>query len=98
MSNTDEALKIWKALKPMIDQEIEKKTRSCIRAKKMTVTTSPNGSIIGVSDPWGDEIFIPYSSAISGVRHGDAVWVWYFCNNASTMIAMASGNGQIDVS
>ena len=42
MSSTDEALKIWNALRPMIDREIEAKTRSCVRAKKMVVTANPN--------------------------------------------------------
>ena len=98
MSNTDEALKIWNALKPMIDRQIEAKTRSCVRARKMTVTTAPDGSVLGVTEPWGAETFIPYSSALSGVQEGEAVWVWYFYNNASSMIAMAKGDGQIPFS
>lgn len=95
MSSTDEALKIWNALKPMIYREIEAKTRSCVRAKKMTVTTAPDGSVIGVTESYGAELFVPYLSALSGASAGDSVWVWYFYNNASTMIAMAFGNGQI---
>lgn len=95
MSNTDEALKIWNALKPMIDREIEAKTRSCVRAKKMTVTTAPEDGVIGVTETYGDEIFIPYSSEISSAQAGDAVWVWWFCNNASAMIALSMGNGQL---
>ena len=42
MSTTDEALKIWNALRPMVDREIKEKTRSCVRAKKMTVIYNPN--------------------------------------------------------
>lgn len=95
MSNTDEAMKIWNALKPMVNRQIEEKTRSCVRAKKMTVTTAPNGSVIGVAEPYGEEILIPYLSTLSGAAVGDAVWVWYYFNNASTMIAMSMGNGQI---
>ena len=95
MSDTDEALKIWNALKPMVDRQIEAKTRSCVRAKKMTVTTAPDEDVIGVTEPYGEEIFIPYSSEISNAQAGDAVWVWYFCNNASTMIALSMGNGQL---
>lgn len=93
-SNTSEALKIWDALKPMIDKEIEAKTRSCIRAKKMLVTTAPNGTVIGVSEPYGQEILIPYLSTLSDAQVNDAVWVWYYFNNASTMIAMTTGEGQ----
>ena len=95
MSNTDEALKIWNAIRPMIDREIDAKTRSCVRAKKMTVTTAPNGTSIGVAEPYGEEITIPYLSTLSGAVVGDAVWVWYYFNNASTMIAMSMGNGQM---
>ena len=95
MSETDEALKIWKSLKPMIDTEIESKTRSCVRAKKMTVTTVPDGSVIGVTEPYRDEIFVPYSSFLANAQIDDAVWVWYFFNNASTMIALSMGNGQL---
>lgn len=95
MSATEEALKIWNALKPMVDRQIEAKTRSCVRAKKMLVTSAPSGSVIGVSEPYGEEILIPYLSTLSGVSVGDAVWVWYYFNNASTMIAMAMGNGQM---
>lgn len=93
-SNTSEALKIWDALKPMIDKEIEAKTRSCIRAKKMMVTTAPDGSVIGVAEPFGQEILIPYSSSLSDAQVNDAVWVWYYFNNASTMIAMTTGESQ----
>ena len=97
-SNTNEALKIWDALKPMIDKEIEAKTRSCIRAKKMLVTTAPNGTVIGVAEPFGEEIMIPYSSSLSDAQVNDAVWVWYYFNNASTMIAMTTGESQFSFS
>ena len=95
MSNSEEALKIWKALKPMVDRQIEEKTRSCIRAKKMVVTTAPDGSVIGVAEPYGEEILIPYSSALSGVEVGDAVWVWMYYSSSTNAIAMANGEGQI---
>lgn len=96
MSNTDEALKIWNALKPMIDREIKAKTDSCVRAKKMLVTTAPNETVIGVTEPYGTEIFVPYSSEIATSQVGDTVWVWYFYNNASTMIALTFGSGLTD--
>ena len=94
MNDTNEAMKIWNALKPMVNRQIEEKTKSCVRAKKMTVTTAPNGSVIGVAEPYGEEILIPYLSTLSGASVDDAVWVWYYFNNASTMIAMTMGSGQ----
>jgi len=96
MSETDEALKIWEALQPMIDHEIEEKTKSCVRSKKMEVTSAPDGSVIGVKEPYGYEVRIPYSSALTDVEVGETVWVWYFFNNASTMIAMTKGDGQMN--
>lgn len=92
---TREAQKIWNALVPLIDNEINIQTRAMIRAKKMTVITPPNGSTVGVAEPFGKTLNIPYSSAISTVVAGDAVWVWNYFTNASTMIAMATGDGQI---
>lgn len=95
MNKTNEALAIWEALRPMVRQEIASHTKSCVRAKKMMVTVPPDGTQIGVAEPFGDTIYVPYSSALSGAVAGDAVWVWWFFDNASTMIAMSTGAGQI---
>lgn len=95
MDQTTEALKIWQALKPMIDSEIKQQTKSCIRAKKMRVMTAPNGFTVGVAEPYGEVFNVPYSTAISNVNVGESVWVWWFYGNASTMIALAYGDGQI---
>lgn len=93
MPDTNEALKIWQALRPMIDKEISERTASCVRAKKMTVSELPNGATIGVREPYGDTIRIPYLSTLAGAKAGDAVWVQWFFNNASTMHAIAFGDG-----
>lgn len=96
MSDVTEALKIWDAFKPMIDKEIEAKTRSCIRARKMLVTSAPNGSTIGVSEPFDTHTYnIPYLAALSTAQVDDAVWVQWYFDNASTMIAMSFGDGDI---
>lgn len=96
MSNVTEALKIWDALKPMIDKEIEAKTRSCVRAKKMVVKTPPNGSTIGVIEPYeANAINVPYSSAVKDAQAGESVWVQWFFGNASTMMAIAYGDGDM---
>ena len=94
MPNTDEAMKIWSALKPMVDKQIEEKTKSCMRSKKMTVTVAPDGSTIGVAEPFGDTVQIPYLSGLSEAQVGDAVWVNWYYNSASTMSAAAMGDGQ----
>ena len=97
MSATEEALKIWKALKPMVNRQIEDKTRSSVRAKKITVTTPPVNGVVGVTETFCPEIFVPCSASLSDLRVGDAVWVWYFFNNASTMIVLSRGNGQFSM-
>ena len=93
MSDTAEALKVWDALKPMIDKEIERQTRSCVRAKKMTVTRRANGETIGVAEPYGEEVEIPYNSGLAGSRIGMPLWVYWYFNNASTMVAFTNGSG-----
>ena len=93
MSESNEALKIWEALRGMVDAEIDAKTKSCMRAQKMSVTTAPDGTVMGVSAPFGEEIMIPYTSALSSASVGDAVWVTWYYGNASTMIATAVGDG-----
>lgn len=93
MSDTAEALKVWDALKPMIDKEIERQTRSCVRAKKMTVTRRANGETIGVAEPYGEEVEIPYNSGLAGSRVGMPLWVYWYFNNASTMVAFTNGSG-----
>ena len=140
MSNTDEALKIWDALKPMIDREIESRTRSCVRATKMSVTDLPvfpetdaaassgvsegeevepvavadnptagerEGETeeeekpfdrmhqihVGVTEPYGTQVAIPTGTQFSNVELGDAVWVYWYYNNASTMHIALNGNG-----
>lgn len=93
MDSTNEAMKIWKAIKPMIDKEIEAKTKSAVRSKKMNVITPPNGETMGVAEPFGEEVFVPYNPVLKSAKKGDSVWVnWYF-SNASTMYATAMGDG-----
>jgi len=94
MDYTREAQKIWDALRPMVDQEIKKHTQSVIRARKMMVITPPDGQTIGVQEPYGTTVNIPYSTALSGAVAGDSVWVVWFFNNASTMIAMLDAYAQ----
>lgn len=94
MNESNEALKIWEALRGMVDAEIDAKTKSCMRSQKMSVTTAPDGTVMGVSAPFGEEIMIPYTSALSSASVGDAVWVTWYYGNASTMIATAFGDGQ----
>lgn len=91
---TREAQKIWSALRPVIAKEIKSRTESCVRAKKMSVMTAPENGLVGVAEPFGPIVNVPYSSALT-LNVGDPVWVWWYFGNASTMIVMAKGDGQI---
>ena len=94
MNETKEALQIWSALKPMITKTIDERTKSCVRSKKMVVVTAPNGSTIGVREPFDTVTFnIPYSSAVSSAIVGDTVWAQWYFDNASTMLAVSFGDG-----
>lgn len=96
MAGTEEALKIWGALLPAVRAEIREQTRTCIRARKMNVTTAPDAESgkIGVTEAFGaTEIMIPYVSTLSSVTVGTSVWVYWFYGDASTMVAMQKGGG-----
>ena len=94
MSNSEEALKIWKALKPMVNRLIEEKTRSCVRAKKMSVSSNPTENGVGVKEPYGQEFVIPYSTDMTTIRKGDSVWAYWYSDNASTMHIVETGEGK----
>lgn len=92
---TREAQKIWDALSPMISSLVSRSTRSCVRARKMQVMEPADGRFLAVAEPYGKTIRVPYSAALQDVPVGSAVWVIWFFDNASTMIAVATGAGQI---
>lgn len=100
MPDTNEALKIWQALRPMIVKEIGERTASCVRAKKMIVTRAnkqgEDGEVtIKAREPYGDEIEIPSDSRYDGVIPGSPIWVQYYFNDASTMHVARNGDGTI---
>lgn len=84
-----EALAIWESLKPAIDKEIEKKTAGMVQRRKMKVSTAPSLStgLIGVTEPFGDEIFIPFVGNLATATVGTPVWV-EFSYGANNYIAV----------
>ena len=79
-------------MKPFVRSE----TKTAVRRKKMNVTTAPNGTVIGVTDPVDNtEISIPYQPACATVLVGQSVWVEWLYDNFSTAIAVAPGNGML---
>lgn len=93
MDNNAEALKIAKNLTPIIEQTVRRMTENCVRSKLYTVSTAPNGSVIGVKDAFdSNEMLIPYSTALTNASVGDAVWCVWMGSNQSTMVAMWAGD------
>ncbi len=88
-----EAVQIWNMLRATVRKEIQNLTKDCVRMKKLTVVTAPNGTTLGVMQPNDTTIFqIPYVSSLSGVQVGQVVLVqyWYGMSNA---VAVSLGDG-----
>lgn len=93
MDTNAEALKIAKNLTPIIEQVTYRMTENCMRSKLYTVSSVPSGGKIGVKDAFDEvEMQVPYSSALSKARVGDAVWCVWMGSNQSTMVAMWEGD------
>lgn len=94
MASNTEAQKIVDALRPSIEAMIKQSTASCIRSKKMQVTTAYNSStkLIGVKEAFGNEIFIPCSSTLSSVTVGKSVRVVWYNDDMSTAVALWKGS------
>lgn len=92
-----QALDIWNAIKPMIDKEIENKTRGMVQRRKAKVTTAPNGSVIGVTEAFGPEISIPYISSMSSAQVGDVVWVEFMYGATNAFASMFASADSKDV-
>lgn len=76
MSILSDAADFREAITSVVRDEIEKQTRDCMRVRKAVVTSAPNGSVCGVRFVGDDTVLsLPYSSAVSSVSVGDAVWV-----------------------
>lgn len=76
-----EALDVWGGLKPMIDQEISSRTQGMVQRRKAKVTTAPSlaTNTIGVTEAFGDEMFLPFVSNMISAKVGDFVWIeWMY--------------------
>lgn len=85
-----DALDIWNALRPMIDKEIERRTRGTVQRKKAKVTTAPSlvTNKIGVTEPFGDQYFIPFNTNLSTAKVGDVVWVEFMYGATNAFASM----------
>ena len=64
-----------KALEPLIWKIVDERTKNALRVERYEVSTAANGSVMGVRQPYGTEIFLPYSQEVSAAAVGDAVLV-----------------------
>lgn len=92
-----QALEMWNAIKPMIDKEIENKTRGMVQRRKAKVTTAPNGSVIGVTEAFGPEIFVPYVSLMANAQVGDVVWIEFMYGATNAFVSMYASADTKDV-
>ena len=80
MNGQDEVRAIQKALEPWIRKIIQDATKNCVRRKTVTVATPPNGTTMGVKEPYDDAVMdLPYVSTMSGAKAGDTVTIeWLY--------------------
>lgn len=93
------SLKIWEVLRPMIQKEIQRCTESCVKSKKMVVTTTYNATskTVGVSEAFGNEIQVPVSGIINpnSLIVGTAVWVVAPHGSWSNALVWMLGDGGV---
>lgn len=80
-----EAKAFWDAISGKVKALVQKETENAMRVQRYDVTTAPNGTVMGVTQPFGNnEIFLPYSQEVSGAAVGDTVLVawWGSMSNA----------------
>lgn len=96
MNGQDEVRAIQKALEPWVRKITADATGNCVRRKTVTVATPPNGSTMGVKEPFDDAVMnVPYVSTMSGAQVGDTVTIeWlYGLSNAWVVTRESSGGG-----
>lgn len=80
-----EAKAFWDAISGKVKSLIHAETENALRMQRYDVTTAPNGTVMGVTQPFGaNEIFLPYSKEVAGASVGDTVLVawWGSMSNA----------------
>lgn len=91
------SLKIWNAIEPLVNRKIEEQTRNCQRMKSMTVSTaySAQTGVVGVTEAFGKEIFLPVISTIDAgkLTVGANVWVSMPYSSMSNAIVTMMGDG-----
>lgn len=88
-----DALEFWEAIAGKVKQTARNMMEKSLQCERYDVTTAPDGSKIGVKQPFGtQEIFIPYSAEVADAKVGDTVLVMWW-NSLSTAKAWYFGSG-----
>lgn len=88
-----DALEFWEAIAGKVKQTARNMMEKSLQCERYDVTTAPDGSKIGVKQPFGNrEIFIPYSAEVADAKVGDTVLVMWW-NSLSTAKAWYFGSG-----
>jgi hypothetical protein len=88
-----DAASFAEALRPLIVKIVDERCRNVLRAERYDVVTPPDGTKIGVRQPYGrNEIFLPYTQAVANAQEGDAVLVlWRGSLSTGKVWCMGSG-------
>lgn len=81
-----------RALEPLIQKIVDERTKNVLRVERYEVSTEADGSVMGVRQPYGKEIFLPYSSEVASAEEGDSVLVLWR-GSLSTGKVWCFGNG-----
>lgn len=89
MNGQNEAAAIQKALEPWVRKLIEDATRNCVRRRTVTVATPPNGSTMGVQEPFDPAVMdVPYYATLNNARVGDTVTIeWVYGMNSAVAVS-----------
>lgn len=81
-----------KALEPLIRRVVLELTQNALRVERYEVSTEAANGVMGVRQPFGSEIFLPYSDEVKNAQEGDSVLVlWH--GKLSTAKVWCFGNG-----
>lgn len=93
MNGQDEVRAIQNALEPWIRRIIADATQSCVRRRTMTVVTAPNGTTMGVQEPYDTAVMdVPYVSAMSGAAVGDTVTIEWLYGMSNAWVVTREGD------
>lgn len=91
-----EAKAFWDAIKGKVKSLVDSETENAMRLQRYDVTTAPDGTVMGVRQPFGNnEIFLPYSQEVASATVDDTVLVawWGSMSNAKVYYFADGYNG-----